>query len=130
MIKKDSRVRIKTMTVIKNLPVTNADIFEFFLSRLSIRNGSVVSSLTGSSDKIFGDWCKGGRNKSTVDKIKSLLTDCGSPTQQLFTIKAILKYPIYSEQSDQVDMNGKEQNSTTIIDILNKIDKNNKRNSK
>ena len=80
MIKKDSRVRIKTMTVIKNLPVTNADIFEFFLSRLSIRNGSVVSSLTGSSDKIFGNWCKGGRNKSTVDKIKSLLTDCGSPT--------------------------------------------------
>ena len=79
--KKDIRVRIKTMTVIENLPVTNANIPEFLLSRLPIRKNSVVSSLTGSSGKVFSGRRKSGRNKSTVDKIKSLLTDCDIPSQ-------------------------------------------------
>ena len=39
--KKDTRVRIKTMTVIENLPVTNAEFSECF----------ILSSLTGSSGK-------------------------------------------------------------------------------
>ena len=74
------------MTVIENLPLTIADIPECLLSRLPIRYSSVVSSLTGSSRKVSGGRYKIGRNKSTVDKIKSLLTDCGSPSQQLLTI--------------------------------------------
>ena len=90
-------VKIKTMTVIKNLPVTNVDIIEWLLSRLPIRDSSVVSSLTGSSEKLSDGWRKGGRNKLTVEKIKSLLTDCGSPTKQILTIKEILKDPKYSE---------------------------------
>ena len=39
--KKDIRVRIRKMTIIKNLPVTNAEFSECF----------ILSSLTGSSGK-------------------------------------------------------------------------------
>ena len=124
--KKDIRVRMKIMTVIENLPITIADIPECFLSRLPIRDSSIVSSLTGLSGKASGGRHKGEINKSTVDKIKNLLTDCGSPSQQLLTINSIFKNPIYSEQSDQVDAINTEQDSPTIIDILNKIDKRNK----
>ena len=124
--KKDIRVRIKTMTVIGNLPVTIADIPECVLSRLPISISSVVSSLTGSSDKVAGSRRKGGRNESTVEKIKNVLTDCDSPSQQLLTIKSILKDPVYSDQSDQVDVINTEQDSHTIKDLLNKIDKRNK----
>ena len=53
--------------------------------------------------------------------MKILLTDCGSPSQQLLTIKALLKDPIYGEESEQVN-----NESLTISDILNKIDKRNK----
>ena len=113
------------MTVIENLPVTNSDLPERLLLRLPIRDSSIVSSLTGSSGKISGGRRKGGRNKTTVDKIKSHLTDCGSPTQQILMIKAILKDPTYSEQSDQVDIINIEQDLPTIIDILNKIVKRN-----
>ena len=52
--KKDIRVRIKTMTVIENLPITNTDNHESLLSCLSNRDISVVSSLTGSSGKVSG----------------------------------------------------------------------------
>ena len=117
---KKVRVRIKTMTVIENLPVTNVDIHESLFSRLPIRDSSVVSLLTGSSGKFSSGWRKGGRNKKTVHKIKNLLSDCGSPTQHILTVKAILKDPIYSEQSDQVDIINTEQDSPTIIDILSK----------
>ena len=44
----------------------------------------------------------------------------------MLTIKSILKDPIYSEQSNQIDMINNEQDSPTIIVILNKIDKKNK----
>ena len=94
--KKDMRVRVKTMTVIENLLVANTDIPEILLSRLQIRDSSVFFSLTGLSGKVTGRR-KGGRNKSTVDNFKKLLTDCGSPTQQILTIKAILKDPRCSE---------------------------------
>ena len=114
------------MTVIENLRLTIADIPECSLLRLPIRDSSVVSSLTSSSGNVSGGRRKGGRNKSTVDNIKSLFTDCGIPSQQLLTIKSILKNPIYSEQSDQVDFINTEQDSSTITDILNKIDKRNK----
>ena len=79
--KKDIRVRIKTMTVIENLPLIIADIPECLLSCLLIRDSSVVSSSTGLNGKVSGGRCKGGQNKLTVDKIKNLLTDCGSPPQ-------------------------------------------------
>ena len=69
------------MTVIENLPVTNADIPEFLLSCLPIRDSSVVCSLTGSSGKVSGGRRKEGQNKSTADKFESILTDCGSPSQ-------------------------------------------------
>ena len=79
--KKDIRVRVKTMTIIKNLHVTNAELSECLLSRIPIRNSSVLSSLTGSSGKVFSGRRKSGQNKSTVDKIKILLTDCDIPSQ-------------------------------------------------
>ena len=68
------------MTVIENLLVANADIPEILLSRLPIRDSSVVSSLTGLSGMASGSRRKGERNKTTVDKIKNLLTDYSSPT--------------------------------------------------
>ena len=61
--KKDIRVRIKTMTVIENLLVTNANIPEHLLSRLPIRDSSIVSSLTDSSGKVSCGWRKGGSKK-------------------------------------------------------------------
>ena len=69
MIKKVIRVTIKNMTVIENLPLTIADIPECLLSRLPIGDGSVVSSVTSSSGKVSGGRRKGGRNRSTIDKI-------------------------------------------------------------
>ena len=88
---------MKTMTVIENLPVINVDIPESSLSYLPIRDSYTVSLLSGSSGKVYGGRRKYGKNKSTVDKIKTLLTDFGSPTQHILTIKTILKNPIYSE---------------------------------
>ena len=73
---KNARVRFKTLTIIENLPFINTYIPEYLLSRLPIRDSSILSSLTSSSGKFVGRR-KGGRNKSTVDKIKNLLTDCG-----------------------------------------------------
>ena len=84
MIKKTSELDLKK-TVIENLPVTNVDIPECLLSRLPIRNSSVVSSLTGSSGKVSGGRRKSGRYKSTLNKIYILLTNCGIPSQQLLT---------------------------------------------
>jgi len=110
------------MTIIENLPVTEAEFSECLLSRLQVQDSSVLSSLTGSSGKENNGRRKGSRNNSIVDRMKILLTDCGSPSQQLLTIKALLKDPIYGEESEQVDNN----ESPTITDILNKIDKRNK----
>ena len=61
------RVRVNTMAIIKNLLIANADLLHHLLSRLSIRNDCVVSSLTDSSGKV-DDRRKGKRNKSTIDK--------------------------------------------------------------
>ena len=69
-----------------------------------MRDSSVVTSLTGSSSKVYGGRRKGERNLTTGDKIKNLVTDYGGPTNQILTIKSILKGSIYSEQSDQVDI--------------------------
>ena len=88
-----------------------------------MRDSSVVTSLTGSSSKVYGGRRKGGRNLTTVDRIKNLVTDYGGPTHQILTIKSILKGSIYSEQSDQVDIINTKQYSPTIIDIVNKIEK-------
>ena len=121
--KKDIRVRIRTMTIIENLPATEAEFSECLLSRLQVQDSSVLSSLTGSSGKENNGRRKGSRNNSIVDRMKILLTDCGSPSQQLLTIKALLKDPIYGEESEQVDNN---EESPTISDILDKIDKRNK----
>jgi len=64
----DVRVRVNTMKIIKNLPITNVDLPNNVLSRLPIKSNSVVSSLTDSSGKISVR-LKGGRIKSTMDKI-------------------------------------------------------------
>ena len=109
------------MTVIENLPVTNTEFSECLLSRIPIRDSFVLSSLTGLSGKFSSGRQKGSRNNSIVDRMKILLTDCGNPSQQLLTIKELLKDPIYGEQSEQVD----NKESPTIADILNKIDKRN-----
>ena len=98
MIKKEVRIRIKTMKDFENLPFIIADIPECLLSCLLIRDSSVVSSSTGLNGKVSGGRCKGGQNKLTVDKIKNLLTDFGSPTKDLLTIKIILKNPMYTNK--------------------------------
>ena len=121
--KKDIRVRIRTMTIIEDLPATEAEFSECLLSRLQVQDSSVLSSLTGSSGKENNGHRKGSRNNSIVDRMKILLTDCGSPSQQLLTIKALLKDPIYGEENEQVDKN---EESPSISDILDKIDKRNK----
>jgi len=95
--KKDIRVRIRTMTIIENLPATESEFSECLLSRLQVQDSSVLSSLTGSSGKENNGRRKGSRNNSIVDRMKILLTDCGSPSQQLLTIKALLKDPIYGK---------------------------------
>ena len=64
----DVRVRVNTMKVIKNLPITNVDLPNNVLSRLPIKINSVVSSLTDSSGRISVR-LKGGRIKSTIDMI-------------------------------------------------------------
>ena len=64
----DVRVRVNTMKIIKNLPITNVDLPNNVLSRLPIKINSVVSSLTDSSGKISVR-LKGGRIKSTIDMI-------------------------------------------------------------
>ena len=78
MKKKNIRIRLKTMTVIEKLSVINVYIPKSLLSRLPIREISIVFSLTGSSVKVSGGRRKGGRNKTTVDKIKNHFTDCSS----------------------------------------------------
>ena len=91
------------------------------MSRIPIRDSFVLSSLTGSSGKVSSGRRKGSRNYPIVYRMKILLTNCGSPSQQLLTIKVLLKNPIYGEKCEQV--NNKE--SPTIADTLNKIDKRN-----
>ena len=56
------KVRINTMTIIENLPVTNANIHESLFSRLPMRDSAVLTSLTGSSSKVSDGRRKGGRN--------------------------------------------------------------------
>ena len=73
----DVRIRVNTMAIIENLPITNTDLPNNVLSHLLIRYNYVVSSLTGSNSKVVGRRYA-GRNKSTIDKIKHLLNDCGS----------------------------------------------------
>ena len=70
-------IRVNTMAIIENLPITNTDLPNNVLSHLLIRYNYVVSSLTGSNSKVVGRRYA-GRNKSTIDKIKHLLNDCGS----------------------------------------------------
>ena len=59
--------------------------------------------MTSSSGKEAGRH-RGGRNKSTIDKIKHLLNDCGSPSQKILTIKAVLKDPILCLKNDHDDV--------------------------
>ena len=73
------------------------------MSRLPIKDNAVVSSLTGLSGKVTG-MLEGGRNKSTIDKIKNMWNDSGSSSQKILTIKAILKYLIFSVESDHADV--------------------------
>ena len=67
------------MEIIKDLPITNADLPNNLLSRLPIRDNSVAPSLTGASGKVAGRH-KSSRKKLTLDKLKHLLNDCGSPS--------------------------------------------------
>ena len=92
------------------------------MSRLQVQDSSVLSSLTGSSGKENNGRRKGSRNNSIIDRMKILLIDCGSPSQQLLTTKALLKDPIHGEQNEQID----NKESPTIPDILKQIDKINK----
>ena len=59
-------------------------------------------------------------NISTIDQIKYLLTDCDNPSQQLLAIKAVLKDPIFSKESDQSDVINIDNESTKIVDSLKK----------
>ena len=115
-----ARVRVNTMVSIDNLPITNENLLHNLLSRLPIRDDSIVSSLTGSSGKVVVRR-KGGRKKSTKDKIKNSLNYYGSPSQKILTIKAVLKDLIFSAESNHIDVVNIEKELPTIVNLLSKI---------
>ena len=94
----DGRVRVNTRAIIKSLTIKHADLPDNLLSRFPIRNNSIVSSLICLSGMVTGRG-KGGRNKSTIDKIKNLLKDYSSSSQQKIVVKAVLKDPIFSTET-------------------------------
>lgn len=88
-------------------------ILIFLLLRILIRQSYVVSSLTGLRDNISGR-PKSTRNRSLIEKIKCLLYDCDSPTQQLFTIEAGLKHLHLRSTEDQYTLIGVDKESYTL----------------
>ena len=99
----DVRVRVNTRAIIKSLTIKHADLPDNLLSRFPIRNNSIVSSLICLSGMVTGKG-KGGRNKSTIDKINNLLNDCRSPSQQNKVVKVVLKDPIFSTETGHADV--------------------------
>ena len=95
----DVRVRVDTMAIIENLPITNVDRPNNLLSCLLIRDNYIVLSLIASSGKVVGRH-KSGRNKLTIIEIKNLLNDCDTLSQQVLMIKAVLKDLIFSAEND------------------------------
>ena len=95
----DIRVRVDTMAIIENLPITNVDRPNNLLSCLLIRDNYIVLSLIASSGKVVGRH-KSGRNKLTIIEIKNLLNDCDTLSQQVLMIKAVLKDLIFSAEND------------------------------
>ena len=76
--------------------------------------------MTGSSGK-FSSRCKGVRNKSTTDMIKNLLIEYGSLSQNILTIKGVLKDPIFSAKSDYTAVINIENVSPIIVNLLSEI---------
>ena len=112
---RDISVRVRSSTIIKNLPPVDADISNsLLLSRYSIMDSSNISSLLSSSGNI-GGYLNGNRDRSSISKIKNLLTDYSIPSQQPITITLILKYPIFRSENDQISLINIGNQSITIV---------------
>lgn len=83
--KRNISIRVRFHFLIENLSSISTNISSFLLSRIPIRQIFIVSSLTALSDNVSGR-SKVSRNRSLLEKIKDLLEDYGSSTQQLITI--------------------------------------------
>ena len=83
--KRNISIRVRFHFLIENLSSISTNISSSLLSRIPIRQIFIVSSLTGLSDNVSGR-SKVSRNRSLLEKIKDLLEDYGSSTQQLITI--------------------------------------------
>ena len=83
--KRNISIRVRFYFFIENLSSITTNISSSLLSRIPIRQIVIVSSLTGLSDHVSGR-SKVSRNRSLLEKIKDLLEDYGSSTQQLITI--------------------------------------------
>ena len=77
--------------------------------------------LTGESSKFTGGRLRGKRNELKIDKIKNLLTNWGSPNQQLLTINAVLKDPIFSKENDKTDGVNIDNESPITVYLLKRI---------
>ena len=53
--------------------------------------------------------------------MKILLTDCGSPSQQILTIKDVLKNLVFSTENEHNDVITMNKYSPVIVDLLSKI---------
>ena len=53
--------------------------------------------------------------------MKILLTDCGSTSQQILTIKVVLKNLVFSAENDHNDVITMKKYSPIIVDLLSKI---------
>ena len=83
--KRNISIRVRFHFLIENLSSISTNISSFLLSRIPILQIFIVSSLTALSDNVSGR-SKVSRNRSLLEKIKDLLEDYGSSTQQLITI--------------------------------------------
>ena len=80
-----------------------------------------INILTGESSKFTGGRLRGKRNELKIDKIKNLLTNWGSPNQQLLTINAVLKDPIFSKENDKADVVNIDNDSPITVYLLKRI---------
>ena len=53
--------------------------------------------------------------------MKILLTDCGSQSQQILTIKDVLKNLVFSTENEHNDVITMNKYSPVIVDLLSKI---------
>lgn len=103
-----------SLILLLNLSSVNTNITNSLLSRLLIREYSVVSSLIDSSKNDDGT-PEGKINRSMIDKSKDSLVDYGIPNQKLSTIKSMSNNPIFKSKVNQAIEISIDNKSHTIV---------------